>query len=193
MWTSQRLNLRGVRFFDKVGAMETLADFIARRRRELDEAEAKLIEELRVIAQERATLKQAEIAASKPKDVETEFQQLLSKKNSKRKRNIKQNTIMDSVIKILEKHMDGLIALDILRELNKVREFPLLRTSLSPQLSRLRQAGYIELDGSSWRLLKTSVGQTPENIEAADGVPGGGPSTASDSQLTREPGSGGGT
>lgn len=173
--------------------METLADFIARRRRELDEAEAKLIEELRVIAQERATLKQAEIAASKPKDVETEFQQLLSKKNSKRKRNIKQNTIMDSVIKILEKHMDGLIALDILRELNKVREFPLLRTSLSPQLSRLRQAGYIELDGSSWRLLKTSVGQTPENIEAADGVPGGGPSTASDSQLTREPGSGGGT
>lgn len=173
--------------------METLADFIARRRSELDEAEAKLIEELRVIAQERATLKQAEIAANKPKHVETELQRLWSKKNSNKKRNIKPNTIMDSVVKILEKHVNGLIALDILRELNKVRELPLLRTSLSPQLSRLRQAGYIELDGSTWRLSKTPVGQTPENIEAADGVPGGGPSTASDStQLTREPGSGGG-
>lgn len=169
---------------------ETLADFIARRRRELDEAEAKLIEELRVISQERASLRQAEIAASRPKEVEIEFQQSLRK----RKSNIKPNTIMDSVINVLEKHRDGLIALDILRALNEIRESPLLRTSLSPQLSRLKQAGYIELDGSTWRLVKTSVGQTPENIEAADGVPAKGPSTASDStQLTREPGSGGGT
>lgn len=173
--------------------VKTLADFIARRRRELDEAEAKLIEELRVISQERASLRQAEIAASRPKDVETEFQQSWSKRNSDRKSNIKPNTIMDSVIKVLEKHRDGLIALDILRALNEVRESPLLRTSLSPQLSRLRQAGYLELDGSTWRLVRTPVGQTPGNNEAADGVPVEGPSTASDStQLTRKPGSGGG-
>jgi hypothetical protein len=137
---------------------ETLSDFIARRRRELDAAEAALNEQLRAITVERAKLQQAELAASKPGVTGAE----LEPSWRRRKSGIKPNTIMDDIIKLLGKHRDGLIALDILRLLNENRDKKIRRTSLSPQLSRLKQSGYIELQGSTWRL------STPPELKEDD-------------------------
>jgi hypothetical protein len=128
-----------------VCVVETLAEFIARRRRELDNAEARLRAKLSEIGRERDALKAAEKAG-----VSTNINR--DQEEYKKRRKIKPNTIMFDVINILREHPRGMIALDILAELNTKRDYPLERTSLSPQLSRLKGAGYIDLQGSNWAL-----------------------------------------
>jgi hypothetical protein len=129
-----------------VFVVERLSEFIARRRRELDDAEARLRAQLTAIIQERHALQVAEHA-------EVSTNKMHSSEDYKyKKRKIKSGTIMSDVLNILRKHPRGMIALDILAELNKEREYPLERTSLSPQLSRLKYAGYIDLRGSNWTL-----------------------------------------
>ncbi len=120
--------------------VQSLEQFIERRLLELDELEFKLREQLKEIHLERVKIHKIENFKVKNKHgTESE---------------IIPNTIKDEVMKILEKNKDGLIALDILAELNKKRSEPLVRTSLSPQLSRLKRAGYIQLIGSLWRLVE---------------------------------------
>jgi hypothetical protein len=128
---------------------ETLTDFIARRTRELDEEESGLRKRLELIALEREHLHNAEKVSFGIKTPESEVIRAIRK----RRIGIKPGTIMDSVINILKDHKDGLPAQRILRYLNVDKEEGWLkRESLSPQLSRLRQAGFIELDGSIWKL-----------------------------------------
>jgi hypothetical protein len=125
---------------------ETLAEFIARRRRELDEAEERLKAELVAIGRERLELSAAEgikLATDDGPRTET---------YKRRRKKIKPGTIMSDVISILRESPKGMIALDILSVINRRREYPLSRTSLSPQLSRLKGAGYVELQGSNWIL-----------------------------------------
>jgi len=76
------------------------------------------------------------------------------------RRGIRPGTIKAQVMEILSAHPGGLIALDILRLLNREREQPLDRTSLSPQLSRLGQAGHIKRRGALWYI--------PRDDEAPD-------------------------
>ena len=61
-------------------------------------------------------------------------------------------TIKQMILIVLEDYPKGIVALDILNEVNKRfdQEFP--RTSLSPQLSRLRQSGDIHKSGKRWIL-----------------------------------------
>lgn len=128
---------------------ETFSDFIARRRRELDEEETELRKRLSVIAMEREHLFNAEKVSFGVNTPESEVVRAIRK----RKRGIKPGTIMASVINILKDSREGLTSSEILEKLNLSREANWLkRESLSPQLSRLRQAGFIELDGSIWRL-----------------------------------------
>jgi hypothetical protein len=64
-------------------------------------------------------------------------------------------TIMQAVLEVLREHPDGMTALEILAEIN-TRYFGgrIERTSLSPQLSRLKDRdGKIDLRGSKWLLL----------------------------------------
>jgi chromosome segregation ATPase len=66
-----------------------------------------------------------------------------------------QLTIKQAVIEVLRDHLDGMTALDVLAEIN-TRYFGgrIARTSLSPQLSRLKDNdGKIELRGNKWFLL----------------------------------------
>jgi chromosome segregation ATPase len=66
-----------------------------------------------------------------------------------------QLTIKQAVVEVLKDHREGMTALEILAEIN-TRYFGgrLLRTSLSPQLSRLKNDdGKIELRGNNWFLL----------------------------------------
>ncbi len=120
--------------------VESLEQFIRRRLLELDELELQLYEQLKNVQLEREKIHKIENFKVKNKHGT--------------KREIIPNTIKYEVMKILEKNRDGLIALDILAELNKTRSKPLDRTSLSPQLSRLKHAGYIQLIGSLWRLVE---------------------------------------
>lgn len=133
---------------------ETLTAFLARRRLELQEEEATLRQRLQEIAIERAGLDRAESAISPKCD---NILDVIDKRISfiRRIKSIKPGTIMSDVISILEDNPDGLTAQQILFVINVRRESDFLeRTSLSPQLSRLKQAGYIELDGSIWRLAR---------------------------------------
>lgn len=61
-------------------------------------------------------------------------------------------SIMEAVLEILESEESGLTAKDILMRLNQSKFPELLRTSLSPQLSRLKQRGYLEYGKKLWRI-----------------------------------------
>ena len=89
------------------------------------------------------------------------------------------------VLDVLESHPIGLKANSILAKINSKSSKPYLRTSLSPQLSRLKEDGYIMLEGKIWRLKK---------IEPLDATPGKESPKGSDTTLAkdREAGSGGG-
>jgi hypothetical protein len=126
--------------------VETLAEFITRRRRELNDEEARLRAQLVVISQERYALKVAEHTEVPTTTTSS------AEEHKHNKRKLKPGTIMSDVINILRENPKGMIALDILAELNRKREYPLQRTSLSPQLSRLKHAGYVDLRGSNWTL-----------------------------------------
>jgi hypothetical protein len=127
---------------------DRLTEFIATRLTELSAEEERLRDRLAEIAKEKESLKRAEQAA---KDDE-ELSKRTIRSGRYVTRRIKPNTIMDTVLKILRESPRGLIALDILAKINLNRDQPIERTSLSPQLSRLKQGGFIELEGSTWKL-----------------------------------------
>lgn len=61
-------------------------------------------------------------------------------------------TIKEMVLEVLGVLPAGADANKILRLINQRYDRHIARTSLSPQLSRLRQEGYVRLDGSTWRI-----------------------------------------
>lgn len=63
-------------------------------------------------------------------------------------------TIKEMALAVLEDYPNGLVALDILSEINSRFEQSYVRTSLSPQLSRLRQGGFVHKSGKRWVLGK---------------------------------------
>lgn len=137
---------------------ESLKDFIVRRREELDLLEGPLVEKLNALRQEREQLKRAALASgienyTDPAQERTRLQKRLGKV-----------TIKEAVVGVLEEHASGLPALDILREINQRHETDYVRESLSPQLSRLKNDGHIELTGRLWHLR----GQTPIPKEEPD-------------------------
>ncbi len=72
-------------------------------------------------------------------------------------------TIKQAVLQVLQDHPSGLIALDILREVNSRYEMAIVRSSLSPQLSRLKGESKISNDGNVWLLSPASSSErSPE-------------------------------
>lgn len=63
-------------------------------------------------------------------------------------------TIKDMVLEILPKHPDGLTALEILAHIEQDFGQSIMRTSLSPQLSRLKSSGKIKRDNFTWTIYK---------------------------------------
>jgi len=80
-------------------------------------------------------------------------------------------TIKDMVLEILPKHPDGLTALEILAHIEQDFGQSIMRTSLSPQLSRLKSSGKIKRDNkdlgegrSGARLpIHSASGSTPDS------------------------------
>jgi hypothetical protein len=118
---------------------------------------------------------EAREAASDPASlqaIEDEFSRLLGRPI---RRSIPEKTIKEAVIDVLTDAGRGLMAIDILAAINKRFEMDYPRTSLSPQLSRLKSEGKLEREGMVWSLAKTSS----ENEEAANANLTGGASAAS--------------
>jgi predicted nucleic acid-binding Zn-ribbon protein len=133
--------------------MTKLVDFIEKRRKELSESLAPLMEQraeidrkISNIHRELNDLNSAGDAIGVPKEtIELPLNVI--------RREAPQITIKQAVLKILEHYPKGLHALDILDKVNQRFDLGIVRTSLSPQLTRLkRDDEKIVNDGPIWRL-----------------------------------------
>jgi hypothetical protein len=66
-------------------------------------------------------------------------------------------TIKEAVVSVLSTSLFGMTALEILDEINKRHGMDYPRTSLSPQLSRLKNEGIINKDGKVWCLVNSGT------------------------------------
>ena len=123
---------------------ETLRAFIDRRLRELRDAETPLREHMNEIDRERKELEKT----AKLIGMEGVYRQDAERAEAQKK------TMKEAVVEILSAVPRGLTALDILRELNTRMNTTYPRTSLSPQLSRLKQEGKVTQSGIVWSLDK---------------------------------------
>jgi hypothetical protein len=139
---------------------QTLAEFIARRRLEIEEEISPLQEKLTALRHEREQLKKAAIAAG------LETKSLAEPDKPRRK--LQTGTIKEAVIAILAETGDGLNASDLLVKLNERNSSTLIRSSLSPQLSRLKQDGYILLTGRIWHLPSQKIEPPDNNLFAGE-------------------------
>jgi seryl-tRNA synthetase len=130
--------------------MPNVREILAARREELVSKLQPLMEQVREL-RETLTTKQNE--ASK---VTLEIQQINSALQAVEETETRARpTIKEAVLEVLKDHADGMTALEILDEIN-ARFFAgrITRTSLSPQLSRLKDDDKkIELRGNTWFLL----------------------------------------
>jgi hypothetical protein len=62
-------------------------------------------------------------------------------------------TIKEAALKVLADYPNGLTAIEILKEINDRFGMNIVRSSLSPQLSRLKQDDRISQSGMVWSLL----------------------------------------
>jgi uncharacterized protein YqgV (UPF0045/DUF77 family) len=130
--------------------MSNARDLLLNRRSEISGKVAPLVAEIARL-RELLLQKQGEYAAC-----QAELDQIQSALKAIEETEIKsQLTIMQAVLEVLKDHPDGMTALEILHEIN-TRYFAgrIERTSLSPQLSRLKDRdGKIVLKGNRWLLL----------------------------------------
>jgi hypothetical protein len=126
---------------------ETLRDFIDRRLRELDDLERPLLVQLDEIRKERAALKKSArvIGEILPVGISAKSRQTGDEQT---------RTIKEIVLQILSERSGGLAASDILTELKSRTGVSYERTSLSPQLSRLKRERKLTKDGIVWLLRK---------------------------------------
>jgi hypothetical protein len=125
----------------------TLKEFIDRRKNELLAEIEQLKSRIMAIESE---LKELNLVESSLSLQQSKSQ--LTKESFRSKRLIQSNTIKAEIIRILYSRNIPMLALDILHIINSGRNPPLERTSLSPQLSRLKADGILKLDGSEWSL-----------------------------------------
>lgn len=123
--------------------------FILRRLAELDAAEKPLREKLNIISAEKEKLKKALEAVGTTVRVKDEADEITPPRPPQRLRGM---TLQDAVLDILRGHHVGLPAADILKQINARHNTTFARESLSPQISRLKQAGRVEQHGRIWKL-----------------------------------------
>jgi hypothetical protein len=138
--------------------MNKLRDFISRRRKEIAAALAPLMDERAQLEGkiQRLRLELVEIdRAAEAVGLEKQEPEIQLLAEHRKTPTI---TIKEAVIAVLRENRNGLSALDILAKVNGQFDLGIVRTSLSPQLSRLKQEHKITNDGSVWRLLGQKEG-----------------------------------
>lgn len=156
----------------RVFAMQTLEEFIAARRLELGEVEAKLSNELLSVREEMRKLDKAALAAGifeKPASEPEKQASTIVAATGSTPRRVRSGTMKDAVVRALTDSGGALTANDLLPLVNEILNMDYLRSSLSPQLSRLKDLGIVELHGKLWSL--------PSNEKPADVNSLGEPST----------------
>lgn len=160
------LKLRGWRSkFDSVGAMayssamDKLPEFIAARRAELTSNRSALqagintlLAEVREIDAELSQLFAAERAAAAVPSIP-----------GNRKANIRRGTIKDKIISVLSDCPEGADANKIVQLVVAKYGQEIPRTSLSPQLSRLKEDGWLNLRGKTWTYVDPQDETPPES------------------------------
>lgn len=127
--------------------METLTQFINRRLAELAMDERPLREELARIETERDQLQRAALAAGVSIGA---VEAGVAGSVGRSPRRAPETTIKDAVIEVLREQDKPLTALEILPLINAKLGVDYPRTSLSPQLSRLKSDGIVRRMGTRW-------------------------------------------
>jgi hypothetical protein len=134
--------------------MSPIKDYIADRIRKLEDSLVPLRQEAAVaeakikqIEQELIDLRNAAKAIGIPNRLPTAPLGVTRRKSA-------ETTIKEAVLQVLADYPRGLMALDLLAEINKRFQWQLVRPSLSPQLSRLKREGKIFNQGSVWHLTR---------------------------------------
>lgn len=135
-----RLDLRARESLRYTCIMSKLLDFIASRRPVLLARKQELSEELESVLRELTEFDLAEEAVKG---------KLVASEVAKKEQDM---TIKQMVVDVLGVLPDGADAFTILRHINSRFGAGLARESLSPQLSRLKRANVIRLDGRVWFL-----------------------------------------
>lgn len=137
--------------------METLNEFITRRKAEITEEIARLRAELRQI-NAAESMGQAEMQAQKSRAAQHTPE-----------------TIKEQVVKILIDHPKGLNAKELQSRLKRRFGRDVKRESLSPQLSRLGRDGVIKRDGKTWilPLVESALTELESNVRARSSLGNG--------------------
>lgn len=137
--------------------MPHLQDFISARARQIEEALGPLLEQqaeierkVRAYESELGELRKAAKAIGLENDEETP---------SRARRPQPPVTIKQAVLAVLAGQADGLPAADILDKINARFSLDLVRTSLSPQLSRLKRDGRVFNQGNAWLLAEMAAAE----------------------------------
>lgn len=143
--------------------MTTLSNFITERIRALDAEEGPIRVRLEAITEEREQLRKAAAAAGiRLPDGPAEIAKALQILAKPTRRTIPEKTIKEAVIEVLKAKGGSMTALEILSAINLKFSMDYPRTSLSPQLSRLKAEGQIERNGIAWQLAGEKE-KSPEN------------------------------
>jgi glucose-6-phosphate-specific signal transduction histidine kinase len=137
---------------------ESLAQFVKRSLADLDAMEASLRTQLsKVLAQKEQLKRAASIADEVVAPTQSGGLPLVSR----RPRRLKGMTLKEAIVEILNQRGHGLTASEILMELNNRHGTDFARESLSPQISRLRQEGHLELTDRIWHLKNQPISLAP--------------------------------
>ena len=145
---------------------ESIEQFIARRRLELENEAGSLRGQLAAIADEHQKLDLAATAVGASVFVSV-AEKTFAPQNMKRVRNAKIGgigkiqTMKNCILAILANHPQGLSALEIMPILNRELGSDYERSSISPQLSRLKGDGLIDLKAGIWTLSETVSAHIP--------------------------------
>lgn len=143
--------------------MTSLREFLSARRAELAKTLADLDDQRRPILAELAEIEAAEKALTAdglpPTDTAEEAVKPANPA-TKRSREIRPGSIKDKVLTVLRNRPTGADANEILELIANQFGEAIERTSLSPQLSRLKKEEWLVLDGSVWRVADKN--ETPD-------------------------------
>jgi hypothetical protein len=126
--------------------VDPLRSFIEKRRSVLEKRADELRKELAQISTELDELTRVASAMPMVKGLD-------SATNPRPSQALQPGTIKDYAVQVLRDHPRGLVALDVLAAINRRFGTNYPRTSLSPQLSRLGQAGVLGRRGLVWYLV----------------------------------------
>ncbi len=127
---------------------ESLEAFIIQRRREIDDLEAPLKQQLDALRAERDKLRRAAMAIGFDYDASPKPpKQDAGKKTSRL-------TLREAVLQTLREAPQGLTTINLLDALNAKFSKAYPKASLSPELSRMRAKNLVELNGNLWLTLE---------------------------------------